>query len=159
MSEYERMELERINRLLKEKILCHMPHPDKYPTRIEGLFLSRREEVNQSESCFGKPSVAVVVQGSKCAVIGSTEYRYGENQCLVTGVDMPSAFYIVNPSAERPFLAVALDLDCYLLTQLAAEIPSPPQPPPQACHGVFLSDVEPALLAAFLRLVELLQKP
>lgn len=159
MSEYERMELERINRLLKEKILCHMPHPDKYPTRIEGLFLSRREEVNQSESCFGKPSVAVVVQGSKCAVIGSTEYRYGENQCLVTGVDMPSAFYIVNPSAERPFLAVALDLDCYMLTQLAAEIPPPPKTPPQACHGVFISDVEPDFLAAFLRLVELLEKP
>ncbi len=47
---------------------------------FEGLTLSRRQEINKADSCFGKPSVALVVQGSKCAVIGEREYRYAEGQ-------------------------------------------------------------------------------
>jgi len=75
-----------------------------------------------------QPLVAVVVQGSKRSVIGSEEYRYGENHCLVIGVDVPSSNHVIFASPEQPFLAVSLDLDKYLITQLAAEIPPSSRP-------------------------------
>lgn len=158
MTENERSETAKINALLKEKMLRRMPAPGTYPTAVAGFNMTRREEINQSENCFGKPSAAVVIQGAKCTVLGSREYRYGENQYLVTGVDLPSAFYVLNPSSEKPFLALSIELDPYQIAQLAAEVP-PPSKSEAPCRGAFVADAEADLLSAFLRLAELLDKP
>ncbi len=122
MTEKDHASLVMANNLLKEKLLRRMPVPGRYPTAIEGLSISRRHDAKELENCVYKPLVAVVVQGSKRSVIGSKEYRYGENHCLVIGVDIPSANHVIVASPEQPFLAVSLDLDKYLITQLAAEI-------------------------------------
>ena len=64
MTEHDHSEVARINNLLKKKILHWLPNPGKFQTRIEGLTLAHRTEVNQAENIFGKPSVGVVVQGA-----------------------------------------------------------------------------------------------
>ena len=119
--------------------------------------ISRRHDAKDLENCIYKPLVAVVVQGSKRSVIGSEEYRYGENHCLVIGVDIPSANHVIVASPEQPFLAVTLDLDKYLITQLAAEIQ--PILGNGSYKGMAVAEVDPDVLDAFLRLVELLDKP
>lgn len=159
MTEEDRNERARLNALLKERMLRRMPLPGQYATEIEGLKMTRREAVNQAENCLGKPCVAVVVQGEKCAVIGSREYRYGENECIVTGVDMPSMYYIVNPRPDKPFLALSLDIDPYLLAQLAASMSPSAQADNRQCHGAATAEASRDLLDAFLRLVELLDRP
>ena len=159
MTEHDHSEVARINNLLKKKILHWLPNPGKFQTRIEGLTLAHRTEVNQAENIFGKPSVGVVVQGAKCSVIGSQEFRYGEGQCCVSGVDMPSAFYVLNPSAKIPFLSIGLELDKYLITRLASEVPPQAGAESGPCRGVSVDAVDPDLLGAFLRLLELLEKP
>ena len=120
--------------LLKEKLLQRAPEHGKYPMDIEGLVITRRHEANRIETCFSKPSVSVIIQGSKRTMLGSEEYCYGENQCLVAGVDMPSSFYVTDASPERPFRACSY-------------------------KGLSVADVDPDILHAFLRLVELLEKP
>jgi len=85
MTENDRACLARANNLLKEKLLRWLPEPGRYPTAIEGLMISRRHDAKKLENCIYKPLVAVVVQGSKRSVIGSEEYRYGENSCLSSG--------------------------------------------------------------------------
>jgi len=159
MTENDRASLERTKNLLKEKLLRWMPEPGRYPTAVQGLMTSRRNKSTQAESCIYKPLVAVIVQGSKRSIIGSEEYSYGENHCLVTGVDMPSANYVSVASPEQPFLAVALELDKYLITQLAAEIPPSSRPGNNSHKGMAVAEVDPDVLDAFLRLVELLEKP
>lgn len=86
-------ELRRINEELKRRILRHLPVPGKQATAVKGLTLSRRQEINKADNCFGTPSVAAIVQGAKCALIGDREYRYKEGQFCITGVDLPSALY------------------------------------------------------------------
>lgn len=159
MSASDQRELERINAQLKETVLRRLPAPGTFDTDVNGLTFFRKQDVDCASCSFGRPHVAIVVQGSKCAVIGAQEYRYGENQYLITGVDMPSSFYILNPSPEKPFLAVSLDLDGYLLTQLAAEVPPSVRSENRPCQGVTLANAEPDLLGAFLRLTDLLDKP
>jgi AraC-like DNA-binding protein len=157
MKENDRASLARTNNLLKEKLLRWMPEPGRYPTAIEGLTIARRHDAKDLENCVYKPLVAVVVQGSKRSVIGSEEYRYGENHCLVIGVDVPSANHVIVASPEQPFLAVSLDLDKYLITQLAAEIQ--PRLGNGSFKGMAVAEVDPDVLDAFLRLAELLEKP
>ncbi|HVO67872.1 MAG TPA: AraC family transcriptional regulator [Syntrophales bacterium] len=159
MTERNHAGLARINNLLKEKLLRWMPEPGRYPTAIEGLMISRRHDAKELENCVYRPLVAVVVQGSKRSVIGSEEYRYGENHCLVIGVDIPSANHVIVASPEQPFLAVTLDLDKYLITQMAAEIPPSSRLGNDAYRGMAVAEVDPDVLDAFLRLVELLEKP
>ena len=159
MTESDRADLARTNCLLKEKLLRWMPEPGSYPTAIEGLTIARRHDAKQLGNCVYKPLVAVVVQGSKRSVIGSKEYRYGENHCLVIGVDIPSANHVIIASPEQPFLAVSLDLDKYLITQLAAEIPPSSGLGDDTYKGMAVAEVDPDVLSAFLRLVELLEKP
>jgi AraC-like DNA-binding protein len=157
MKKSDRAGLARTNNLLKEKLLRWMPESGRYPTAIEGLTIVRRDEANQPENCFYKPLVAVIVQGFKRSVIGSDEYRYGENHCLVTGVDMPSVNHVTVASPEHPFLGLSLTLDKYLITQLATEIP--PRLGNGSYKGMAVADVDPDVLDAFLRLAELLDKP
>jgi hypothetical protein len=95
------------NNLLKEKLLRRLPGPGLFPTAIEGLTISRRHDSRELENCIYRPLVAVVVQGSKRSVIGSEEYRYGENHCLVVVVDVPSANHVITASPERSSSSVS----------------------------------------------------
>jgi AraC-like DNA-binding protein len=121
--------------------------------------IARHYDAKEIPNCVYRPLVAVVIQGSKRSVIGSEEYRYGENHCLVVGVDIPSANHVIVASPEQPFLAVALDLNKFLITQLAAEIPPSAWPGNDSYRGMAVAEVDPHVLDAFLRLVELLEKP
>jgi AraC-like DNA-binding protein len=159
MTANDRSGLARTNNLLKEKLQRWMPESGRYPTAIEGFTISRRDEANQPETCFYKPLVGVIVQGFKRSIIGSEEYRYGESHCLVAGVDMPSVNYVTVASPEQPFLAMSLILDTYLITQLAAEIAPSSRPGNGSYKGMAVAAVDPDVLDAFLRLVELLEKP
>ena len=159
MTENDHAGLERTNNLLKEKLLRWMPRTGDYPTAVEGFTVFRRDEANQPENCFYKPLVGVIVQGFKRSIIGSEEYRYGENHCLVTGVDVPSVNYITAASPEQPFLAASLNLDKYLITQLAAETPPSSRPGNDSYRGMAVAEVDPDVLDAFLRLAELHEKP
>src|SRR5208337_180744 len=159
MTENDRAGRARTNNLLKEKLLRWMPGTGDYPTAIEGFTIFRRDEANQPENCFYKPLVAVIVQGFKRSIIGSEEYRYGENHCLVTGVDIPSVNYVTVASPEHPFLGLSLSLDKLLTTQLAAEIPPSSRLGNGSYKGMAVAEVDPDVLDAFLRLAELLEKP
>jgi AraC-like DNA-binding protein len=159
MKKTDRTGLARTNYLLKEKLLRLMPDPGLYPTAIEGLMIARHHDAKEIENCVYKPMVAVVIQGIKRSVIGSQVYRYGVNHCLVVGVDIPSANHAIVASPEQPFLAVALELNKYLITQLAAEIPPSSKLGDDTYKGMAVAEVDPDVLDAFLRLVDLLDKP
>jgi len=159
MKNETRTALERTNNLLQEKMLRWMPRPGVYPTAVDALMIARHDEPDQPRNCFYKPLVGVIVQGFKRSVVGSEEYCYGENQCLVAGVDMPSSFSVTGASRDKPFLAISLDLDKYLITRLASEIPLSSGFGKYSYKGISVADVDPDVLDAFLRLVELLEKP
>ena len=159
MTQENRPHLARTSNQLKEKLLLRMPAQGKFSTAIETLAIARRDDPNQLENCFSKPLVGLIVQGFKRSVIGSEEYCYGENQCLVAGVDIPSSFYVTDSSQEKPFLAISLELDKYLISQLAAEIPPLSGLGGGVSKGISVADVDAHVLEAFLRLVELLEKP
>lgn len=157
MSDSESMELSLIREKLKACLLRKMPVAGKYPTDIEGLSMARREDGSHVENCFYRPSVGVIVQGTKQSTVGSEIYRYDERQFLVVGVDMPSSFRTVGASPERPFLAIGLDLDRYLISRLTMELPAVSKT--GGSLGVAVTQSDPDILDAFLRLAELLDRP
>ena len=148
-----------INVMMKEILLRHMEKPGVRPSAISGLTLVRREEVNSSERCFEKPLASVIVQGGKHSTIGAQEYHIHETQCLVSGVDMPSTSYVIDPTPENPFLSLFFYLDRQILSDLVMEMEPEARPSFMEGQGVSVADAEPEFLEAMLRLAELLDKP
>ena len=154
----QRAELEWINGQLKEKILGRASESGSHHTAISGFHLVRRVQAN--ELCvFYRPFIGLTVQGFKRTIVGKDEYSYGEYHCFVAGVDMPSESYITVASDEEPFLALSLDLDRSLVAQLAAEIPHPARTEQGMGKSVAVMEADAKVMAAFLRLTELLDEP
>ncbi|MCM1512036.1 MAG: AraC family transcriptional regulator [Oxalobacter formigenes] len=147
------------HRRIIEKLTGHMAAPGNYPTPIEGLSLHRRDEINIPENCFFNPAITVLVQGRKRTMVGNEEYDYGEGQCLINNLDLPSTNYIYEASPEKPFLVMALSIDKRLAMQLAAEML--PKAKTEICHekNICIAQADPDVLDAFFRLLELLDKP
>ncbi len=155
----EMSRLEQTNALLKERMLKWLPEQGRITTIIEGLMLSRSDEISPVQSCFYQPTIAIVAQGAKRSKIGNKEYRYGEHHCMVVGVDMPGVFHITKASLEEPFLSISIKLDKYIITQLLAELPIETTRRNKSPCAIVVSEVPAEILDAFVRLVGLLDNP
>lgn len=147
------------NTLLKEKILKWLPEQNRIETAIDGLMITRRDELSAPESCFYQPTVALIVQGHKRSTIGNQEYSYGQHYCMAVGVDMPGVFHITQASMAEPFISISIKLDRYLITQLLPDAPQVVKQRNKSPRAVVVAKVTNEILTAFLRLVELLDTP
>ena len=152
-------ELLRINARIKEILLRHMPRTGTYDSPVPGLVMRRLETCHTTTTCLGKPSASIIVQGEKIAMLGDREIHYGEGQCLVTGIDMPNAFRVLQACHDHPFLAMSLELDRSLTGQMVKELADAVPPAARPDSGVSLGTTSPELLDAFLRLARLLDTP
>ncbi|WP_369375094.1 AraC family transcriptional regulator N-terminal domain-containing protein [Promicromonospora sp. Populi] len=71
-----------------------------------------------------KPNLAVVLQGTKRAVLGTHVYEYGSAQLLAVGVDLPLTSSITAASTTEPFLAFGMALQPEIIADLLLEAPA-----------------------------------
>lgn len=145
--------------LLKEK-LCRntAPGSGSYPTSIQGLSFHRYTSDADPKPSFFQPVIIVVAQGRKLVRIGNNEHYYGENSCFISGIDMPITSCTMDANEKEPYLSMSLYLDTSLLTTLTSKIPCTPIDKSHNFTGAVVQDMDPDLLDAFLRLVELAEK-
>jgi AraC-like DNA-binding protein len=162
MSQRERLSLHgdgviATNERLKTMLYRMIEMDGRMKTPVDGLLLTRWTNTAMTDTCFYAPAVGLIVQGRKESRIGSEVFKYGELDCLVNGVDVPSISKMLEATPEKPLFAVSLDLDRSIATEFAAEIP------PAAGFvdplGVSIAPVTPRLMDALTRLVELLDRP
>jgi hypothetical protein len=111
----------RTKQFFRERILHAPPEAGDFTPPIPGLTFFRRDTVNKRENCVYSPVIAVVLQGAKCSIIGSEEHQYGEDYCLIAGVDMPGISMVTKATKEKPLLSLSLLLDRHLVAQLLSE--------------------------------------
>jgi AraC-like DNA-binding protein len=68
-----------------------------------------------------EPCIYIVVQGSKSALLGSEVFVYDAFNYLVLSVPLPLECQIHDASHEKPYLAVKIDIDKQLLSELIVE--------------------------------------
>ena len=160
MTENTRVNSERNWAILKEKLLHNNPPVSgSRQTVIDGFVLHCFDSNNEPKPEFYQPVIIVVVQGKKWVRIGDEEHHFGENLCFVAGVDMPAMSCVMEASRDKPYLSMSLSLDQSLLADLAAQVPPTSKPGPTIAPGAIVQHIEPDLLDAFLRLLELTEKP
>jgi AraC-like DNA-binding protein len=110
-----------------------------------------------------KPSLCMVVQGSKQATLEGQRYRYDPGHYLVVGVPLPVQAEILEASPERPFLSLVLELQSSVTTDLllqleGAEIDRGAQAEPVGT-AIAVSRLDAELADAVVRLLRAVQRP
>ena len=102
--------------------------------------------------------VILILQGCKLAILGTNEYKCRENQYMVSTIDLPATSRIIEASHEKPCLAVALEFDPLIISQLLSEISNDFKERTTDHPGFAIGDTSLLLLDAFLRLTLLLKQ-
>ncbi|MDR1126391.1 MAG: AraC family transcriptional regulator [Deltaproteobacteria bacterium] len=159
MADDQRVDVDRAKALLKRRVLGAMPKAGDYESGLAGVRMYRRDETTKPQPCLYQPMIVKMVQGHKRVFIGAEEYRYGEAEVMVTGVDMPGANMFCEASPDSPSLTINIDLDRNLLAQLALEIPYKPFEAGGVVRGMHVQPFDADLLDAYLRLTGLFNIP
>ncbi|AGB73451.1 transcriptional regulator, AraC family [Rhizobium freirei PRF 81] len=102
------------------------------------------------------PVVCFVLQGSKQVFIGDQVLEYGAGHCMVVAAELAAMGQISEASPEEPYVALNLYIDPEVISALLLEMGSMPEPPMNKGFG--FSPAGPALIDAWRRLVELLDR-
>ncbi|MGE5649297.1 MAG: AraC family transcriptional regulator N-terminal domain-containing protein [Bacillota bacterium] len=152
-------EIDALRRPLAEAVARWTDGVNQLNTTIPNLMFFRREEPTQPANCMVEPSVALVVQGAKRALLGDNVYDYDIRRFLITSLDLPAMMHIVEASRDKPYLGVMLKLDLHVVAELMMQSGMPPPPEHASDRGMVLGETTPHLLHAFRRLLDLLDEP
>jgi AraC-like DNA-binding protein len=156
---FENNSLEVAREALGESIARWTDQGDHIETAIPGLALWRREEPTQPVSGMYEPSICLVAQGAKRVLLGDDTYVYDAHHFLITSVDLPTVWQILEASREKPCLGLVLKLDQREISQLMVDSHLPPPRAQQSSRGMATGEVTLSLLTAFQRLLDLLAEP
>jgi AraC-like DNA-binding protein len=84
---------------------------------------------------------------------------YDPQHFLITSVDLPSVWQIIEASREKPCLGLMLKLDQREISQLMVDSHLPPPRAQQSSRGMATGEINLPLLTAFQRLINLLDEP
>ncbi|KGM39405.1 AraC family transcriptional regulator [Aquabacterium sp. NJ1] len=131
----------------------------RHETGIPELSVYRSSVKTEPMACFYTLGLAIAAQGDKQVTLGDQVITYGPGQSLLTTVDLPVIAHVTRASLAQPYLGMLLTLDTRALVQLATEMDMPPLPREQAPRAISLCTLEPPLLDAAIRLVQVLEQP
>jgi len=151
-----RMEVTR--ETLRESIARWTNKDDQFPSAIPALSLFREDEPTEPMSAVYEPSICMVVQGAKRVLLGNEQYVYNDHQYLITSVDLPTFFQVIEASKEMPLLGLKLTFDIQEVSGLLVDSNFPHHRAQQSGHAMATSEITLPLLTAFQRLIDLLDE-
>jgi len=130
-----------------------------FETAIEGLLILRSDHPKPPSHLMFRPAMCIVAQGAKWATFGENRLEYKAGEALVIGVDTPSVGRVVEASADKPCLVMALGLDLAIIRSVMETLEAPPKASGEPGRGVFVTDFQGPLADCALRLIRLLDTP
>ena len=105
-----------------------------------------------------EPTLAIVAQGGKRAILGDKVFEYSAGQYLVVSVDLPIAGHVCHASRDVPYLGTGITLRPSVIATLLLEMSAGEQPL-QEPSGFGVSNAPPELLDPIIRMLRLLDRP
>ncbi|GAA5074212.1 AraC family transcriptional regulator [Lysobacter panacisoli] len=143
---------------LAARVARNVPGDGLHETAVRGFWLIQASEPSLPLPTVYHPSVCVVVQGRKRALLGEDVFHYDPLNYLVVSMSLPISGQILDASPERPYLCLRIDIDPALVSELVQRLPAD-KSPANPGRAVYLGRTSPSLLDAVLRLARLLDMP
>lgn len=132
---------------------------EQFCTAIPGLILYRVEAPTEPLRHMHEASVCLIAQGAKRMLLGEDVYIYDTNHFLLTSVGLPVMLQVIEASREKPYLGLKLNLDQREIAQMMLDGNLPLPRSQKASRGMAVGRASAPLFNAFLRLIDLLDKP
>jgi AraC-like DNA-binding protein len=150
----------------------HAKHEDANATAIDSLTLWRHSSCSPSLRTTQSPVFGMVVQGKRSIELGGKVEQFGAGDYLFVSFDVPVTSRVVEASAEKPSLGLAMAISSEHLHEVLARVDRPPQysaatagacasaiATEGSCRSVVIARASHDLLDATLRLLRLLDTP
>lgn len=129
-----------------------------HPSAIPSLTVIRASSPSTPTPSVYDPSLCIVVQGRKRAVLGDDVYYYDALNYLTVSVTLPAIGHVLEATPEKPYLCMRLELDARMIGELLLQV-GRSAVPPSTDRGLYVARTSPQLLDAVLRLTRLLEQP
>ena len=143
---------------LAARLLQSVPIPGVHTTPVPGVTIARANSPSQPLASVYEPSICIVVQGRKRAVVGNEVYTYDPFNYLVVSVVLPARSHILQATPEKPYLCLRIGVDVTVIADLLQQLGPDVIARPACGRGLYLAEMTPSLSDAVTRLVELLAR-
>lgn len=130
-----------------------------HPTTIPSLFLIRESIITEPISRVNEPSFCIILQGEKEVLLGEERFLYGPGHYIVASVDLPVTGQVIKASADAPYLAFKLEFTSSQVLEVLNGTDFKTGQVKNAKRAMYVSEIEPSLLNAVVRLASLLGTP
>lgn len=137
----------------------HTVHDGAHRCALPGVTLLRASAPTMPMPVVVEPTLCLVVQGRKRAMLGSTAYVYDPAHYLIASVNLPVMGSVIAATPAQPYLCLQLDLDMVALADLAIGHPASGAASTEGAAGLSLNRTSADLLDAAVRLARLLDHP
>ncbi len=144
---------------LARLIARHAVAAGDHETAIPTLSLHRRHAPTEPIPCIYPLGLALTTQGDKQVTVGDKVLEYFPGQSLVTTIDLPAISHVTRATSREPYLGLLLRLDARAIALAALELKLPQSGQSNNHAPMSIERLDPALLDALRRLVELLDDP
>lgn len=128
-------------------------------TPLAGVYLMRASSTSQPLPSLYEPSLCIVLQGRKRAVLREESYDYDALKYLVVSVTLPACGQIIDASPQRPYLCLRIAIDPTIIADLLSQLPELKGEEPDVNRGLFVARTSDEMLDAVLRLLRSFESP
>lgn len=128
-------------------------------TDIPGLTLHSWPTPTEPNSYMFAPHLCLIAQGVKRILLGEEAFVYDAHSFIVSSVELPVISQVMEASPEKPYLGLTLELDLKEVSRLMLQDSMKPSPTTATDRAMGVSKLQPSLLNAVERMLELLYVP
>jgi AraC-like DNA-binding protein len=135
-----------------------------HSTAVPGLNCLKISAISGKVNSVYVPSVCIVVQGRKRVLLEDEIFRYAPREYLAISVDLPLLGQVTEASKAQPYLCLQIHLDAAMMSELISqfardEASNDKWNRRETARGLFVGELDEAMLDAVLRLARLLEAP
>ena len=146
-----------MNQSTIEQLLPLLPRNQTIESAISGLFFYCADKPSKAISYIQEPSICIVLQGAREIYLGADCQKFDKSNLMFCPVNIPLSMHIKHASGERPVIVLSMKLNLVMIGEVLAKIP--PKPPNTERHLGIKWQLDSTIMAAFERLIHLLDYP
>jgi len=144
---------------LKRRILERVQGDGLLETPVPGFEIYTTAKPNIEVPTVYNPSICLVLQGRKQALLEGETYVYAVSDFLAISVDLPLIGKVLEASPAKRFLSLKINIDPALMSELVAQIGPRNFSNAATQRGLFIGKLDDALADCVARLTNLMDQP
>lgn len=146
-----------MNQSTIEQLLSLLPRNRTIESAVSGLFFYYADKPSKAVSYIQEPSICIVLQGAREIYLGADCQRFDKSNLMFCPVNIPLSMHIRHATVERPVIVLSMKLNLVMIGEVLAKIP--PKPPNTERNLGIKWQLDSTIMAAFERLIHLLDYP